>query len=289
MKESITKGFESKVDFNMAMNVDDLIRLSREPILKGLGWSRNKIEERICEEIKMTREANIAKDLHSRYNLDGKLTLDVGSGLGGLLVQLGLIGCKGVGIELSREYSIITQKRILRYGLKEKCQCIRTQGENLPFSDNTFDFVSCLSVLEHTNNPYSVIKEIVRVAKPNGVILIRAENYFSFWDAHYRIAWFPLMPKKIARFYLKLRGKDTYFLENHINYTTFFSLQRYINNLGNVRDLNINNIEQKLQNPESIQSPLKRFVVNSFKFFGLNRTFLLQLVRGILFLKNIMY
>lgn len=287
MRKAVTTGFESKADFNITMDADELIKASREPTLRGVGWSEHEVEERICSEIKMTREANSVKDLQTRYDLKGKLILDVGSGLGGLLVQLGLIGCKTIGIELSREYSIITQKRITKYGLKDKCQCIRAPGEFLPFPDNTFNYV-LFSVLEHTNIPYSVINEIARVTKPNGIILIRTENYFSFWEAHYRILWFPLIPKKLAKFYLRLRGRDPYFLENHITYTTFFSLQRHIKKLGNVRDLNRNNIEQKLQNPESIQSPFKRFAVNTSKVLRLNRTPLLQLIYWILFLRNIM-
>lgn len=283
----MTKGFESKADIDVARDVDNLIRASRGPTLRVLGWSEHKVEERIKSEIKMTREANFVDGLQSHHDIKNKLILEVGSGLGGFVVQLGLSGAKAIGIEPSREYAIITQKRITKYGLKDKCQCIKAPGESLPFHDDTFDYVICFSVLEHTNNPYSVIKEIIRVTKPNGIILIRTENYFSFWDAHYRMLWFPLMPKKLAKFYLRLRGRDPYFFENYITYTTFFSLQRYINKLGNVRDLTRNRIEQTLQNPESIQSSLKRFVVNTFKVLRLTRT-LSRLIYWILFLRNIM-
>jgi ubiquinone/menaquinone biosynthesis C-methylase UbiE len=283
----MTKGFESKANLDITVDVDDLIKASREPTLRGLGWSEHEVEERIDSEIKMTKEANLVEALQNHYDIKNKLILDVGCGIGGFVVQLGLSGAKAMGIEPGREYSIITQKRITKYGLKDKCQCIRAPGEFLPFHDNTFDYVLSFSVLEHTNNPYSVINEIARVTKPNGIIRIRTENYFSFWDAHYRILWFPLMPKKLAKFYLRLRGRDPYFLENHITYTTFFSLQRHIKKLGNVRDLNRNNIEQKLQNPESIQSPFKRFVVNTSKVLRLTRT-LSRFIYWILFLRNIM-
>lgn len=285
----MTKAFESKADLDFTQDADGLIKASREPLfLRILGWSEYEAEERIYSEIKMTREANFIEALQNHYDIKDKLILDVGCGIGGFVVQLGLRGAKVIGIEPSKEYSIIVQKRIGKYNLKDTCQCIRDSGELLPFLDDTFDYVICFSVLEHTNNPYSVIKEIIRVAKPNGIIFIQTENYFSFWDAHYRILWFPLMPKKIAKFYLRLRGRDPYFLENHITYTTFFSLQGYIKKLGNVRDLSRSSIEEKLQNPESIQSPLKRFVVNTFKVLRLNRTLLLQLIYWILFLRNIM-
>ena len=284
----MTKGFGSNADIDITVDVDDLIKASREPLLlRVVGWSEHEVEERIDSEIKMTREVNFVEALQNHYDLKNKLILDVGCSIGGFVVQLGLSGAKAIGIEPSREYSIITQKRVTKYGLKDKCLCVRAPGEFLPFNDDTFDYVFCLSVLEHTNNPYSAIKEIVRVTKPNGIIFIRTENYFSFWEAHYRMLWFPLMPKKLARLYLRLRGRNPYFLENHITYTTFFSLQRYINKLSNVRDLSRNSIEQTLRNPESIQSPLKRFAVNTSKVLRLNRTFS-RLIYCKLFLRNIM-
>jgi SAM-dependent methyltransferase len=45
-------------------------------------------------------------------------------------------------------------------------------GEDLPFSSNQFDHVFCLAVLEHTKRPWIAVKEIIRVAKPGGLIRI---------------------------------------------------------------------------------------------------------------------
>jgi 2-polyprenyl-3-methyl-5-hydroxy-6-metoxy-1,4-benzoquinol methylase len=278
------KAFESKADVDIIVDVDDLIKAFREPLLlRACGWSEHEVEERIYSEIKMTREANSIEALQNHYDIKDKLILDVGCGIGGFVVQLGLRGAKVIGIEPSREYSIIVQKRIGKYNLKDTCQCIRDSGELLPFLDDTFDYVICFSVLEHTNNPYSVIKEIIRVTKPNGIIFIRTENYFSFWEPHYRILWFPLIPKNLAKFYLRLRGRDPYFFENHITYTTFLSLLRYIKKLGNVIDLSRISIKQKIRNPESIQSPFKRFVVYASKALRLS-----SFIYYILFLRNIM-
>lgn len=45
-------------------------------------------------------------------------------------------------------------------------------GEDLPFSDSQFDYIICLAVLEHTKQPWLAVKEIIRVAKPGGVLRI---------------------------------------------------------------------------------------------------------------------
>ena len=45
-------------------------------------------------------------------------------------------------------------------------------GEDLPFADDQFDYVFCLAVLEHTKQPWLATQEIIRVAKPGGIIRI---------------------------------------------------------------------------------------------------------------------
>lgn len=49
-------------------------------------------------------------------------------------------------------------------------------GENLPYKDNFFDFVSCLGGLEYYQNPQNGVKEIARVLKPQGEAVIYVPN-----------------------------------------------------------------------------------------------------------------
>jgi ubiquinone/menaquinone biosynthesis C-methylase UbiE len=42
----------------------------------------------------------------------------------------------------------------------------------LPFSDGTFDIVTCLEALEFTPNPVESLRECVRVLRPGGLLLI---------------------------------------------------------------------------------------------------------------------
>jgi len=44
---------------------------------------------------------------------------------------------------------------------------------NLKFADNTFDLITCFSTLHHIPNVSFVVKELVRVLKPSGYLLIR--------------------------------------------------------------------------------------------------------------------
>jgi hypothetical protein len=45
-------------------------------------------------------------------------------------------------------------------------------GEDLPFEDDQFDYVLCMAVLEHTRRPWEVAREICRVLKPGGKVLV---------------------------------------------------------------------------------------------------------------------
>jgi SAM-dependent methyltransferase len=41
-----------------------------------------------------------------------------------------------------------------------------------PFKDNSFDGISCLAVLEHVEEPWTVAKELRRMLKPGGKVFI---------------------------------------------------------------------------------------------------------------------
>ena len=66
--------------------------------------------------------------------------------------------------------------------------------QKLPFGSNFFDAVFCLEVLEHVDNPKSVVFEIKRVLKKNGyiVILVPTDNIlfkiiWRIWTLYYPI------------------------------------------------------------------------------------------------------
>lgn len=50
--------------------------------------------------------------------------------------------------------------------------------EKLPFPDKMFDLVVCKDLLEHLLNPESLLKEINRVIKPDGKLIVSVPNHF---------------------------------------------------------------------------------------------------------------
>lgn len=49
----------------------------------------------------------------------------------------------------------------------------------LSFKDNEFDLITILAVLEHLDEPEKIIKEIYRILKPNGVLILTTPSKFA--------------------------------------------------------------------------------------------------------------
>lgn len=68
------------------------------------------------------------------------------------------------------------------------------EKEKFPYPINAFDYVFSKSVLEHIYNPENMIKEMYRVLKPNGTIVLMTPDWtsqqFHFWDDYTHVhAW----------------------------------------------------------------------------------------------------
>ena len=77
----------------------------------------------------------------------------------------------------------------------------------------------------------AVLSEALRVLKDGGAIYIASPNYLRFYEPHYKIKWFPLLPKFLGRWYLQLRGRDPVLLEQ-LTYTTNARLKALFRGLG---------------------------------------------------------
>lgn len=101
------------------------------------------------------------------------LVLDVATGTGRLpLALLGHERFQGhiIGSDLSRRMVCIAARKLQGYG--ERVSLIWTPAESLPFGDGTFDIVTCLESLEFMAHPKQVLRELARVLRPGGILLV---------------------------------------------------------------------------------------------------------------------
>jgi ubiquinone/menaquinone biosynthesis C-methylase UbiE len=67
-------------------------------------------------------------------------------------------------------------ERASAHGLADRFSYQVSVAERLPFPDASFDLVTCQTVLIHTPNPGAALDDMLRVARPNGLILAAEPN-----------------------------------------------------------------------------------------------------------------
>jgi SAM-dependent methyltransferase len=146
--------------------------------------------------------------LIARYGgaLPGRRVLDLGSGMGGTSVALGLAGAAPLAFEYNRAYCDIIRLRAGRYDLS--LPVVNGAGERLPFGDASFDLVIAWDVVEHVQNPALLLAELARVLRPGGRALLTVINRFAFRDPHYHLPLLNWLPRRLAEAIIERRGRS---------------------------------------------------------------------------------
>jgi len=113
-----------------------------------------------------------------------EVTLDTGCGRGFYVKLLSLFDFpkKINGIDLNDSH--LDKARALVSEQGERVNLQRGSIYELPFTDESVDFVICSEVLEHLDNPDAGVKEIHRVLKKGGhaAITVPCKTFPFFWD-----------------------------------------------------------------------------------------------------------
>ncbi|MBN2732493.1 MAG: class I SAM-dependent methyltransferase [Balneolaceae bacterium] len=114
-------------------------------------------------------------------NFNNKKVLEVGLGQGADSEQIIRRGAIWSGLDLTNESVHRTQTRLQ---LRRLPYDTVKQGNvlNIPFSDNNFDIVFSHGVLHHVPDIKQAQKEISRILKPNGELIIMV---YSKWSLNY--------------------------------------------------------------------------------------------------------
>jgi len=108
--------------------------------------------------------------------LEGQRVLDVGCGMGMYTLAFLRYTPHVFGVEI--ETDRVREARVRAKGVA------RSVGEALPFADNAFDVVFSHEVLEHVADDRLCAREVVRVARPGGRIVIFVPNRAYFFETH---------------------------------------------------------------------------------------------------------
>jgi len=118
-------------------------------------------------------EELLTDEIHGRKSVS---ILDVGCGTGANMHAFARHGAT-MGVDTSLDALAYCQKRGI--------QTIALSGvETLPFGNGTFDIVTALDVLEHTDDDLQALREIRRVTRKDGLLLATVPAYGFLWSEH---------------------------------------------------------------------------------------------------------
>jgi SAM-dependent methyltransferase len=111
----------------------------------------------------------VASVLRGR-EVEGDLIVDVGCGKGNLYPYIQGRFNRYLGIDTVR-YEELPNNVEFRH--------VDLNRETLPVPDGSADLVASVETIEHLENPRAYFRELVRIAKPGGVVIITTPNQLS--------------------------------------------------------------------------------------------------------------
>jgi SAM-dependent methyltransferase len=154
----------------------------------------------------------------SNEDARGKKILDLSCGEGDSAAMLGKLGYYVVATDYCAPPALAGDRRVAGVDLNAP----------LPFRSASFDAVDLVEVIEHIENQPQLIREIARVLKPNGVVLISTPNilnmmsrvrflFTGFLRGRVRPAHYTSKPGQAPNIYL-LHFYELYYLLFHYGF-----------------------------------------------------------------------
>ena len=109
----------------------------------------------------------------------GEKVLVVGCGTGADLLQFAKHGALATGVDLTTNHVELARIRVGELAVVHKAD-----ARQLPFEDESFDYVYSHGVLHHCDEPEQVVREMTRVLRPGGrfnVHVYALWSYITLW------------------------------------------------------------------------------------------------------------
>ena len=128
--------------------------------------------------------------------VSGTNLLDIGCAQGFFLFSASQAGYTTKGIEISQDAA---EYAIREFGLDVEAKPF----EELRFADNHFDVVTLWQVLEHVPYPIVILKEVHRILKPGGLLVVSTPNIEGIPAKILRKRWWDIKRLHINQFTTK--------------------------------------------------------------------------------------
>ena len=167
----------------------DMLITDPQPSLENLGKyyesvdyishtdSKRSLFEKCYHFIKSIALKNKLSLVNSLQPSQGSI-LDIGAGTGDFLSVVKENGWNTIGVEPSEKAKAIAKRKGVSF-----------VEQTSALENNSFDIITMWHVLEHVPNLDNQLKELKRLLKPNGNLIIAVPNFKSFDAKHYGNFW----------------------------------------------------------------------------------------------------
>ena len=102
--------------------------------------------------------------------------LDVGCGPGAMVEEMLKRGCEFWGVDPSQKMLDICRGR---FAQQDRAHFLCADAMGLPLADESFDAVLCMGVIDGLRNRRQAIREMLRVLRPGGTLIVTFTNWHS--------------------------------------------------------------------------------------------------------------
>jgi len=147
----------------------------------GYQWNKFRETQLDSHTGKSISEDRLSKIFNWKDDLKDKKVLEAGSGAGRFTEVL----VRSAGALYSFDYSSAVEANFINNKSAENLNIFQGDIFKIPFRDNSFDYVLCLGVIQHTPNPREAFMSLKKKLKPGGSIFI--DCYALKW--HHYLQW----------------------------------------------------------------------------------------------------
>ena len=178
----------------------------------GLPDAAGRAEARLHEAENIDRSiGEVERWANHQFGADQKVLI-VGGGTGAEFIAFNRRGCETHAVEPNPQAVEIAREQAIYHGY-DPATFLQGVGEQLPYADNSFDFVWCFTVLEHVQNVAQCITEMIRVVKPGHRIFLATPDYRQFYEKHYKMMLPLFLPRWMQKCWLAWKRRPTGFID----------------------------------------------------------------------------